>query len=154
VIGETARNRRRRHDLPRRTLGGVAPSLNSAAHVDHSAIRPYGNGACGSGGRCGADSPWGRCQGLDANAVVVQDVPAGVVVVGIPARRFSQGEGGEFLAYGTPRGDLPDRRRALEAVAEHVGAMHARIDTLESRQLAAGGGGGGAVRAVPCRGRQ
>ena len=78
-----------------------------------------------------------------------QDVPAGVAVVGIPAKAIVPAgrRPGEFLAYGTPRGDLPDPvARALEAVAEHVGALHARIDTLEKQAIERQAG---ASRSVP-----
>lgn len=118
------------------TLGGVAPSLNSAAQVDHKRHPTIGNGAIvGSGVQVLGPITVGAGARVGANAVVVQDVPAGVVVVGIPAKAiFPREKAGEFLAYGTPRGDLPDPvARALEAVAEHVGALHARIDTLEKQ---------------------
>jgi len=118
------------------TLGGVAPSLNSAAQVDRKRHPTIGNGAIvGSGAQVLGPITVGAGARVGANAVVVQDVPAGVVVVGIPAKAILPREKvGEFLAYGTPRGDLPDPvDRALEAVAEHVGALHARIETLEKQ---------------------
>jgi serine O-acetyltransferase len=117
-------------------LGGVAPSLNSAAQVDRKRHPTIGNGAIvGSGAQVLGPITVGAGARVGANAVVVQDVPAGVVVVGIPAKAILPREKvGEFLAYGTPRGDLPDPvARALEAVAEHVGALHARIETLEKQ---------------------
>ncbi|MFI5017792.1 MAG: serine O-acetyltransferase EpsC [Dongiales bacterium] len=131
------------------TLGGVAPSLNSAAQVDHKRHPTIGNGAIvGSGAQVLGPITVGAGARVGANAVVVQDVPAGVVVVGIPAKAiFPREKAGEFLAYGTPRGDLPDPvARALEAVAEHVGALHARIDTLEKQAIERQAG---ASRSVP-----
>ena len=79
---------------------------------------------------------------VGANAVVVQDVPAGVVVVGIPAKAVQHREkASEFLAYGTPRGELPDPvARALDAMAEHVAALQARIGALEKGSMPASTG--------------
>ena len=69
------------------TLGGVAPSLNSAAQVDHKRHPTIGNGAIvGSGAQVLGPITVGAGARVGANAVVVQDVPAGVMVVGIPAK--------------------------------------------------------------------
>jgi serine O-acetyltransferase len=118
------------------TLGGVAPSLNSAAQVDRKRHPTIGNGVIvGSGAQVLGPITVGAGARVGANAVVVQDVPAGVVVVGIPAKAVQPREkAGEFLAYGTPRGDMPDPvARALDAMAEHVAALQARIGALEKQ---------------------
>lgn len=118
------------------TLGGVAPSLNSAAQVDRKRHPTIGNGVIvGSGAQVLGPITVGAGARVGANAVVVQDVPAGVVVVGIPAKAVQPREKtSEFLAYGTPRGDLPDPvARALDAMAEHVAALQARIGALEKQ---------------------
>jgi serine O-acetyltransferase len=118
------------------TLGGVSPSVNSAAQVDRKRHPTIANGAIvGSGAQVLGPITVGAGARVGANAVVVQDVPAGVVVVGIPAKAVApRGKTGEFLAYGTPRGDVPDPvARALEAMAEHVAQLQSRIGALESR---------------------
>src|SRR5499427_5642386 len=69
------------------TLGGVAPSLNSAAQIDRKRHPTIGNGAIiGSGAQVLGPITVGVGARVGANAVVVQDVPAGVAVVGIPAK--------------------------------------------------------------------
>ena len=75
---------------------------------------------------------------MGANAVVVQDVPAGVAVVGIPAKAIQgQKKVGEFVAYGTPTGNVPDPvARALESMAEQVALLQARLLALESQPAA------------------
>jgi len=128
------------------TLGGVAPSLNAAAQVDRKRHPTIGNGAIvGSGAQVLGPITVGAGARVGANAVVVQDVPAGVVVVGIPAKAIMPKEKtGEFLAYGTPRGNMPDPvARALDGVAEHIAALQARVAQLEKQS---------AERAVPGRG--
>ena len=128
------------------TLGGVAPSLNSAAQVDRKRHPTIANGAIvGSGAQVLGPITVGAGARVGANAVVVQDVPAGVVVVGIPAKAIVPKEkAGEFLAYGTPRGNVPDPvARALEGVAEHIAALQARVAQLEKQ---------GGERAIPGRG--
>src|SRR5690348_5706861 len=118
------------------TLGGVAPSLNSAAQVDRKRHPTIGNAVIvGSGAQVLGPITVGAGARVGANAVVVQDVPAGVVVVGIPAKAVQPREKtSEFLAYGTPRGDMPDPvARALDAMAEHVAALQARIGALEKQ---------------------
>ncbi|HZT20359.1 MAG TPA: serine O-acetyltransferase EpsC [Dongiaceae bacterium] len=131
------------------TLGGVAPSLDSASQVDRKRHPTIGNGAIiGSGAQVLGPITVGAGARVGANAVVVQDVPAGVVVVGIPAKAvLPRQKSGEFLAYGTPRGEMPDPvARALDAMAEHVAALQGRVGALEKqladRQAGAGRGAG------------
>ena len=62
---------------------------------------------------------------IGANAVVMSDVPAGVTMVGIPARqvkaRDRSGAADEFVAYGTPAGDLPDPvAKALDGMMRQI----------------------------------
>jgi serine O-acetyltransferase len=70
---------------------------------------------------------------IGSNAVVLKDVPAGVSVVGIPARevRGSKRDSDAFVAYGS-RGDLPDPvAKALDGLAEQVHALAARLERME-----------------------
>jgi serine O-acetyltransferase len=72
---------------------------------------------------------------VGSNAVVLNDVPPGASVVGIPAKvvRGSKRDGDVFVAYGS-RGDLPDPvAKALDSLAEQVHALAARLERLERR---------------------
>ena len=72
---------------------------------------------------------------VGSNAVVLNDVPAGASVVGIPAKvvRGSKRDGNAFVAYGSS-GDLPDPvAKALDSLAEQVHAQAARLERLERR---------------------
>jgi serine O-acetyltransferase len=136
VIGETAEvgdDVTLYHDV---TLGGVAPSVNAAAQVDRKRHPTLGDGVIvGSGAQILGPISVGAGARVGANAVVIQDVPAGVVVVGIPAKPIlPRQKSGEFLAYGTPRGDVSDPvARVLEEMAEQVSRLQARIGALESQ---------------------
>ena len=73
---------------------------------------------------------------IGANAVVLADVPPGVTMVGVPARQAAarKESAGEFAAYGTPAGGIPDpTARALEGMMGEIQALRARIVELEDR---------------------
>jgi serine O-acetyltransferase len=119
------------------TLGGVAPSVNSASQIDRKRHPTIGNSAIvGSGAQVLGPITVGAGARVGANAVVVQDVPAGVAVVGIPAKAILPKEKtGAFLAYGTPTGNVSDPvARALEAMAEQLAAMKSRLDAVEEAE--------------------
>jgi cysteine synthase len=72
---------------------------------------------------------------IGANAVVLSDVPPGVTMVGIPARqvmpRDRSGAPDEFVAYGTPNGDLPDPvAKALEGMMSEIQTLRGRLDEI------------------------
>lgn len=72
---------------------------------------------------------------IGANAVVLSDVPAGVTMVGIPARqvmpRDRSGTRDDFVAYGTPNGDVPDpTTKALEGMMGEIQMLRARLDDI------------------------
>lgn len=73
---------------------------------------------------------------VGANAVVLEDVPADVTVVGIPARVVAPREKlkeSEFCAYGTTA-DLPDPvAHAIDGLCGEVTTLSARIAELERR---------------------
>jgi serine O-acetyltransferase len=111
------------------TLGGTSleagkrhPTLEDGVIVG-SGAQILGPVTVGAGARIGA------------NAVVLKDVAPGVTMVGIPARQVlprGRGDAREFVAYGTPAGDLRDPvAKALETLAGEVEALTARIGTLE-----------------------
>jgi serine O-acetyltransferase len=118
------------------TLGGVAPSVNSAAQVHRKRHPTLRSGVIvGSGAQVLGPITVGEGARVGANAVVVADVPPGVTVVGIPARVvMPRGQSREFRAYGTPTGEIPDPvARAIDGLLDQVSRLQARIDHLEGR---------------------
>tara|TARA_R110002110_G_scaffold113242_2_gene281027 strand:+ start:1722 stop:2435 length:714 start_codon:yes stop_codon:yes gene_type:complete len=111
------------------TLGGV--SLNQEKR--HPTI-----GDCvvvGSGAQVLGPIRVGEKALIGANAVVLSDVPPGVTMVGIPARqviaRDRTGSPDEFVAYGTPSGDLPDPvAKVLDGMMSEIQTLRARVDAL------------------------
>ena len=74
---------------------------------------------------------------IGANAVVVEDVPADVTVVGIPARQVERRRRPAFEPYGTPcDGTLEPIERDIEALRAELLALEARVAAL-SRSPAA-----------------
>jgi len=119
------------------TLGGTAPSVDSAAQVDKKRHPTVADRVIiGSGAQVLGPIRVGEGARVGANAVVVSDVPPGVTVAGIPAkviqpRAASRG----FMAYGTPTGDLPDPvSRAIEALMAEIARLQARIELLEQQR--------------------
>jgi serine O-acetyltransferase len=146
VIGETAEigdDVTLYHDV---TLGGIAPSVNSAAQVGKKRHPTVGDRAIiGSGAQVLGPITVGECARVGANAVVVADVAPRTTVVGIPARVVvpkDQQQRERFVAYGTP-GDLPDPvTRAIEGLLDQVSRLKARVEQLEGQHA-----GNGAVPA-------
>lgn len=72
---------------------------------------------------------------IGANAVVLADVPAGVTMVGIPARQVMPRDRTAepaFLAYGTPFGGQPDPvAKVLDGMTREIQTLRARLDELE-----------------------
>ena len=113
------------------TLGGVSlarekrhPTLEKGVIV-------------GSGAQVLGPVTVGENARIGANAVVLKDVPAGVTMVGIPAKQVLPRQHGEpataFHAYGTPRPDIPDpTAKALDALSAEVAALRARLETVEN----------------------
>ncbi len=117
------------------TLGGVAPSVNSAAQINrkrHPTLR--NNVIVGSGAQVLGPIVVGEGARIGANAVVVSEVPAGVTMVGIPARVVvPRGQSQEFQAYGTPTREVSDPlARAIDGLLDQVSRLKARIDELEA----------------------
>jgi serine O-acetyltransferase len=119
------------------TLGGVAPSVESAAQVGQKRHPTLANDVIiGSGAQVLGPITVGRCARVGANAVVVKNVPEGATVVGIPARlagKPSHQEHAPFLAYGTPTGaELSDpMARTVNALHHQIQRLSARINELE-----------------------
>jgi serine O-acetyltransferase len=131
------------------TLGGIAPSINSKAQVNVKRHPTLEDGVIvGAGAQVLGDIVIAAGARVGANAVVIKDVPANSVVVGIPARIVVPREGaGDFAAYGIPTQDLPDPvARALEGLLDQISRLQARVGLLESEleTFAAGTAGAGA----------
>jgi len=120
------------------TLGGIAPSIDSASQINQKRHPTILRGAIiGAGAQVLGPITVGEDARVGANAVVIKDVKGGCAVVGIPARVvISKNCGQEFLAYGTPTQDLPDPvARAVAELRDQVASANARIADLE-RQVA------------------
>ncbi|MDV7339426.1 serine O-acetyltransferase [Terasakiella sp. A23] len=108
------------------TLGGVSldegkrhPTLEDGVIVG-SGAKLLGPFIVGAGARVGA------------NAVVLQDVPPGATMVGIPAKVVMKKSDKEFCAYGTPV-DMPDPvARTLESLRNEINTLKNRVEELES----------------------
>ena len=131
VVGETAEIGDDCYLYHQVTLGGTS-SLREKRHPTLGRGVTVGAGAkvlgaitVGDGARVGA------------NAVVVEDVPANVTVVGIPARQIERKRRPAFEPYGTPcDGTLEPIARDMEALRAEILALEARIAAL-SRSPAA-----------------
>ena len=148
VIGETAEIGDDVTLYQNVTLGGVAPSINSSAQVNRKRHPTIGDGVIiGSGAQILGPITIGEGSRVGANAVVVKDVPPGTTMVGMAARALPPREcRKEFVAYGTPTGDLPDPvARALDHLTEEMARLTARLTELEARAgvEAAGANGSG-----------
>jgi serine O-acetyltransferase len=117
------------------TLGGTSPSVNSAAQVNkkrHPTLRD--RVIVGAGAQVLGAITVGAGAKVGANAVVVSDVPAGALVVGIPAKIAAPrgADAGDFAAYGLPNGVLPDPvARAIDGLMDQVNRLQARVSMLE-----------------------
>ena len=117
------------------TLGGTSPSVNSAAQANkkrHPTLRD--RVIVGAGAQVLGAITVGAGAKVGANAVVVSDVPAGALVVGIPAKIAAPrgADAGDFAAYGLPNGVLPDPvARAIESLVDQVNRLQGRIAVLE-----------------------
>lgn len=136
VIGETAEigdNVTLYHDV---TLGGVAPSVDSAAQVGTKRHPTLGDGVIvGSGAQILGPITVGEHARVGANAVVTSDIPACVTAVGIPAKVImprDKSKAGEFRAYATSPDGVPDPvQQVLDQMRSQMNDMQKRIDELE-----------------------
>ncbi len=138
VIGETSligNDVTLYHDV---TLGGIAPSIDSAQQRDvkrHPTLED--DVIVGSGAQILGPITVGRCARIGANSVVLQDVPECATMVGMPAKRVRGEKAKEILdeprfrAYGT-RTDIDDpAERILDALLDRVQGLSMRVEELE-----------------------
>lgn len=140
VVGETADigdNVTLYHDV---TLGGVAPSVDSAAQIGTKRHPTLGDGVIvGSGAQILGPITVGEDARVGANAVVTSDIPAGVTAVGIPAKVImprDKSKVGEFRAYATTPDGVPDPvQQVLDQMRNQMTEMQKRIDELEQEKV-------------------
>jgi serine O-acetyltransferase len=112
------------------TLGGTS--------LDHGKRHPtLGDGVIvGAGAKILGPFTIGKGARVGSNAVVLEAVPAGATVVGIPARVVGRPKNDDFCAYGAT-GEIADPvARALDRMEAALGAMRARVAELEGRVAA------------------
>ena len=117
------------------TLGGIAPSINSAAQINVKRHPTLEDGVIvGAGAQVLGDITVAKGARVGGNAVVIKNVPENSVAVGVPARIVMPKEcGNEFAAYGIPTQDLPDPvARAIEGLMDQISRLQGRITALES----------------------
>ncbi|HWT97242.1 MAG TPA: serine O-acetyltransferase [Terriglobales bacterium] len=117
------------------TLGGILPSVNSAAQVGVKRHPTLESGAIvGAGAQVLGNITVGKGARVGAASVVLKDVPPGAAVVGNPGRVvMPKGSCNEFNAYGIPSRDLPDpTARAIEGLLDQVSNLQARITAMEA----------------------
>ena len=116
------------------TLGGTSlhqgkrhPTLADGVIVG-SGAKVLGGFTVGAGAR------------IAANAVVLDEVPPGITMVGIPAKPVERKpavrpEDCRFLPYGTPCEEIPDPvARVLNGLLDEVVALRARVAVLEGNE--------------------
>ena len=117
------------------TLGGTSPSVNSSSQVNKKRHPTLSDRVIvGAGAQILGAITVGAGAKIGANAVVVTDVPAGALMVGIPAKIAAPrgADAGDFAAYGLPNGVLPDPvARAIEGLMDQVARLQGRIAVLE-----------------------
>ncbi len=122
------------HDV---TLGGIAPSVESASQVGLKRHPTIENGAIiGSGAAVLGPIIIGEGCKIGANSVVTKAVPAGMTAVGVPARLVmpkDKSKSKEFVAYGT-LADGPDPvLQTIENMRHEMGVMAGRVEELEAQ---------------------
>lgn len=98
----------------------------------------------------------GKGARIGANAVVLKDVPPGLTMVGIPARRADAKPAAKpaFAAYGTPSADIADPvSRSVDVLLQELGKVTARVEELE-RRLAAKEEGEAVAPSAPAEGAE
>ncbi len=134
VIGETAEVGDNVHLYHQVTLGGTSLAKGKRHPTVHD------NVIIGAGAKVLGAITVGEGARVGANAVVVADVNPGQTIVGIPGKPVVPKEqlNQDFLAYGTPCGDLPDPvARAMSGLLDQVHALKQRVEELERQQAEA-----------------
>ncbi len=101
VIGETSEIGKNVTIYHAVTLGGISPSIDSEKQRNEKRHPTIGdNVVIGSGAQIIGPVKVGAGSRIAANAVVVNDVPDNVTMVGVPAKIVKTGNKGNFRPYG------------------------------------------------------
>ena len=101
VIGETSEIGNNVTIYHAVTLGGISPSIESERQRNEKRHPTIGNDVViGSGAQIIGPVKVGNGSRIAANAVVVNDVPEGATMVGVPAKVIKTGNKGNFRPYG------------------------------------------------------
>ena len=101
VIGETSEIGNNVTIYHAVTLGGISPSIDSERQRHEKRHPTIGNDVViGSGAQIIGPIKVGNGSRIAANAVVVNDVPEGATMVGVPAKVIKTGNKGNFRPYG------------------------------------------------------
>ncbi|MBT4889569.1 MAG: serine O-acetyltransferase [Rhodospirillales bacterium] len=122
------------HDV---TLGGIAPSVESAAQVGLKRHPTVEDGAIiGSGAAVLGPIIIGEGAKIGANSVVTKPVPAGMTAVGVPSKVVmpkDKSKSKDFVAYGT-LADGPDPFvQTIENMRREMREMAGRVNELEAQ---------------------
>lgn len=119
------------------TLGGVAPSVNSASQRSvkrHPTIED--DVIIGSGAAILGPVIVGKCARVGSNAVVIKNVPPRTSVVGIPAHSVDNKAKKEvFTPYGIAADKWQKQSNAdkqIKTLLQHIKKLEARIKKLEN----------------------
>jgi serine O-acetyltransferase len=137
VIGETSRvgdNVTIYHGV---TLGGVSPQDSSKGAIRHPQIED--DVIIGSGAQILGPITIKKGAKIGSNAVVVSDVEAEAIMVGIPARKvvkkqIDQATDKHFKAYAaTSEGEVDSRQVLIEKLIQEVSSLNKRVNELEGK---------------------
>ena len=110
VIGETSEIGNNVTIYHAVTLGGISPSIDSERQRHEKRHPTIGNDVViGSGAQIIGPIKIGNGSRIAANAVVVNDVPEGATMVGVPAKVIKTGNKGNFRPYGVDQ-DVKDEK--------------------------------------------
>ena len=95
------------------TLGGISPSIDSERQRHEKRHPTIGNDVViGSGAQIIGPIKVGNGSRIAANAVVVNDVPEGATMVGVPAKVIKTGNKGNFRPYGVDQ-EVKEKKKKL-----------------------------------------